>query len=470
MFLERVESYILKNGLIEPEETVIVGFSGGPDSLCLSHLLWRLSGKCRWNIVLAHFDHQLRGEASRADAEFCRKWAEAKGLPFFMESMDIGREAQIHGESTELAARRCRHAFFRQVQAETGAAKIALGHHRDDQAETVLMRLIRGTGTDGLAGMRPLREDGLIRPLLAESRENILKYCASVELDPRIDHTNLESVYTRNCLRLEILPLLAARYNPNIAEVLCRTAALAAEDSDCLNALAGKHLADWGLRTEAGLRFPIRELSNVPRAVLKRMLRQGVGKIAGSAENLEFAHLEQILQLLDSPRTGKSAAFCGVRFTVSYGNLILNRDKAENHEDQSIEIPFEEGAIQAFGGRITLRLLKTSEWRPGDDKDPNCIVVDRDAVCGNLQIRRRQTGDRMMPLGMNTFKKLKDLMIDQKIPRDQRDSIPVFCDDEKILWIAGIRMDERVRVKASSEILMEICWEVCCSPDGNMLE
>ena len=163
MLLEQVESYIIKNHLILPGETVIVGFSGGPDSLCLSHLIWRLSGKHGWKLILAHFDHQLRGAASAEDALFCKNWAEARSLPFFMTVLDIHLEEQRHAESSELAARWCHYAFFTQVQLETGAQRIALGHHQDDQAETVLMRLIRGTGIDGLGGMRPLREDGHTR-------------------------------------------------------------------------------------------------------------------------------------------------------------------------------------------------------------------------------------------------------------------------------------------------------------------
>ncbi len=464
MFAERVESYILKNRLILPGETVIVGFSGGPDSLSLAHLLWSLSRKHGWELILAHFDHQLRGAASREDAEFCKAWADAKGVPFFMMAMDIGQEARMHSESTELAARRCRYAFFRQVQLETGARRIALGHHRDDQAETVLMRLIRGTGTDGLAGMRPQREDGVIRPLLAESRQAILDYCASESLEARIDHTNFEEVYTRNGLRLEVLPLLAARYNPNIAEVLCRTAVLAGEDSDCLNGIAEKNLSEWGLWTGSTLQLPLCDLLTAPRAILKRLLRQSVRLIAGSVENLESGHLEQILRLLENSQTGKHIIFCGTRFAISYGNLVLSKEQAVILQEDAA-LPLEAGSVQAFGGRITLQPLSKEAWDARTDRGPHCIVVDREALCGPLRVRKRQNGDRMIPLGMETFKKLKDLMIDQKVPREVRDAVPIVCDDEKIVWAAGIRMDERVRVKDTSKILLEIRWEVCCSPE-----
>ncbi len=469
MLIERVEAYILKNRLILPEETVIVGFSGGPDSLCLSHLLWCLMDKHGWKLALAHFDHHLRGADSLADARFCKEWAESKGLPFFMKAIDIGREALERSESTELAARRCRYDFFRQVQAEIGAQRVALAHHKDDQAETVLMRLIRGTGTDGLAGMRPLREDGVIRPLLAESRKAILGYCESEKLDPRIDHTNFENLYTRNCLRLEVMPLLAARYNPNITQALCRTAILAAEDSDCLNEIAAKKLMELGSMTPSGMVLPIQPLTALPPAILKRMIRQGVHHVSGSKENLEAEHLEQVLRLLERPRTGKQTVFCRTSFRVSYGSLILSKEQEPVLPDEA-EIPIDDGSYEVFGGRITLRTLTPDEWRPDADRGPLCIVIDRDSVLGPLKVRGRQNGDRMMPFGMKSFKKLKDLMIDQKIPRDVRDTVPVLCDGEKIVWVAGVRMDERVRVKNTSKILVEICWEVCCSPEGIMLE
>lgn len=469
MLIDRVDRYIQNHHLILPGETVIVGFSGGPDSLCLSHLLWRLSPRYGWRLVLAHFDHQLRGSDSRADAEFCRGWASTVGIPFFLAEMDINREATDKGESTELAARRCRYAFYRQVQQDTGAVKVALGHHRDDQAETVLMRLIRGTGIDGLGGMRPLREDGVIRPLLGESREAVLDYCDAEGLVPRVDHTNSEALYTRNALRLEVLPLLATRYNPRIAEALCRTAALAAEDSDCLNALAEKHLLDLGSRSPSGLELPLRRLRTLPVALVKRVLRQGVRSVSGTVENLESEHLDQLLKLLAGAHTGKHMVFCGTRFAVSYGTLVISPDKAVPGEEELI-IPVEAGSYHFLDGMITLRLRTRQQWDQQLDCGPNCILVDGDTIQGSLRVRRRQDGDRLIPLGMNRFKKVKDVLMDSKVPRDQRSGIPVFCDDEKILWVAGIRMDERVRVRDGTKILVEIQWELCCSPSRNMLE
>lgn len=469
MLLERVEAYIQKNRLVLPGDTVIVGFSGGPDSLCLSDLLRRLSGRHGWRIVLAHFDHQLRGEASRDDAQFCKAWAKANGLDFRTVARDIAGEAMDRGESTELAARRCRYEFFAQIQKETGAQRIALGHHQDDQAETVLMRLIRGTGIDGLGGMRPMRRDGVIRPLLAESRKEILRYCESQSLDPRIDHTNLEALYTRNCLRLEVLPLLAERYNPRIAEALCRTAALAAEDSDCLNAMADGFVKEYGKKISEGLELPLPALKEQPAAILKRVLRNSLRRVTGSAENLESEHMEQILSLFSASHTGKSVTFCGARFLISYGTLIIQKDMPSQGFEE-MELPLEAGSVRGFGGRFTLRPLKRNEWESRMDRGKNVVVIDADAVCGSLRVRCRCPGDAMIPLGMQSFKKLKELMIDQKIPRDSRDAIPVICDSEKIVWLAGIRMDERVRVKPETEKLIEICWEVCCSPGSNMLE
>ncbi len=469
MLLERVEGYILKNGLILPGDTVIVGFSGGPDSLCLSDLLRRLSGRYGWRIILAHFDHQLRGEDSREDARFCREWAVSKGMDFRTVARDIADEARISGESTELAARRCRYAFFAQIQSETGAQRIALGHHQDDQAETVLMRLIRGTGIDGLAGMRPMRRDGVIRPLLAEPRTEILRYCSQEALTPRVDHTNMENTYTRNGLRLEILPLLAERYNPRIAEALCRTAAQAAEDSDCLNHMADAFITKQGKAAAGYVELSVESLREQPAAIQKRVLRNSVRRVTGSAENLESEHLEQILKLLSASQTGKQTVFCGARIQRNYGVLTIREDK-EKPVFEEVEIQAKPGVVKVFGGQFVLRMLTRQQWETSTNRGPGIIVIDAGSIRGSLRIRQRKSGDAMIPLGMKGFKKIKNMMIDLKIPRDIRDTIPVLCDAEKIIWVAGIRMDERVRVKPETEKLMEICWEVCCSPGSNMLE
>ncbi len=469
MLLDRVEAYILKNALILPGETVIVGFSGGPDSLCLSHMLWRLSPRYGWTVILAHFDHQLRGSASDEDAEFCREWAASKALAFRMHGRDVAREAESSGESTELAARRLRYDFFRDLQRETGAARIALGHHQDDQAETVLMRLIRGTGTDGLAGMRPSRADGVVRPLLAQSRQDILSYCVTHELDPRIDHTNFEGLYTRNCLRLEILPLLADRYNPRIAEALSRTALLAAEDSDCLNAMADSALEKWCPEAMGGVKIPIPELRNLPMAILKRVLRNGVHRVTGSKENLESEHVEQILKLINTPKTGKHVVLCGTRFAISYDELLLSREQARAFEEET-EIVLEVGTVKVFGGAITMQPIAPEDWNQNAKLSADTVVIDMDSVRGPLRARSRQPGDAMIPFGMSGFKKLKSLMIDLKIPRERRDTIPVISDSEKVVWVAGVRLDERVRVSDTSKKLMRLSWSVCCSQDINMLE
>lgn len=469
MLLERVEGYILKNGLILPGNTVVIGFSGGPDSLCLSDILRRLSDKHGWRIILAHFDHQLRGEASREDARFCREWAQSKGLDFRTVARNIAAEARATGESTELAARRCRYAFFAQIQSETGAQRIALGHHQDDQAETVLMRLIRGTGVDGLAGMRPLRRDGVIRPLLAEPRSEIMEYCSQEVLTPRIDHTNMENRYTRNGLRLEVLPLLAERYNPRIAEALCRTAAQAAEDSDCLNQMADAFIAEQGRATSGYLELPAESLSEQPAAIQKRVLRNAVRRVMGSAENLESEHLEQIRKLLSPSQTGKQTLFCGARIQRNYEVLTIREDKAAPVFEE-VKIRPAPSVVKAFGGRFVLRAVTRKQWETSMNRGPGIIVIDADAIQGSLCVRQRRPGDVMIPLGMKGFKKIKNVMIDLKIPRDIRDTVPVLCDAEKIIWIAGVRMDERVRVKPETKKLMEICWEVCCSPGSNMLE
>lgn len=322
----QVRKTIQEHNLIAAGDTVILGLSGGPDSLCLLHILADLRRSMDFELRALHLNHLMRGEAAKEDAAFLSEECKALQVPLSVEICNVYKKAEEEGISPEEAGRKARHAalqrqranFFSFCGAKTdGRVLIALAHNRDDQAETVLMRLLRGTGIHGLAGMEYMRDDGVIRPLLDTPRSEIEAYCEKKGLAPRFDSTNADTYYTRNKLRLSVLPLLEKEFNPNLKETLVRLAASAREDDALLEKLAQEAAAG-----HAG-RFPVKELAAMEPALAKRVVRQLFAEI-GLSEDIASAHLASLLDAVRGRRTGKIIEFPhGYRAEITHDEVLL---------------------------------------------------------------------------------------------------------------------------------------------------
>ncbi len=460
-FLGKIKATIRRHDMLSSGDVVLVGVSGGPDSVALLHALRVLSSELSIGLCVGHLNHMLRGADADEDARYVRDLAARLGLPFRAESQDVARLASGRRISIEAAARSARYDFYGRAAEAIGASKIALGHHAADQAETVLMRLLRGAGTRALAGIppvRPIRPGGpvVIRPLIGMTRREILRYCEENGLRPRTDASNLTSVYPRNKLRLELIPLLEQGYNPRVVETLARVADLLREDDDLISREATRRTARM-IREESNERVVLdlaAMLSEHP-AIQRRSIRLATESLGRPAENLEFHHVERVIELARRGAPGKSIDLpCGVRARRGYHELALEvppsggeRPKAAFEHRLNVpgrtELPEAGMAIEAEVLDVSDREdLSSMVRQAGKDE----AYLDMDAAGGGLVARSRRSGDRISPLGMAGSKKLKDLFIDEKIPGNLRDRMPVIASGGNVLWVVGVRVSERARI------------------------
>lgn len=473
---ERFRAEIAAHSMAKPQETVVVAVSGGPDSTALLHLFWRLSREPGWGLRLwvAHLDHGFRGREAEEDAEAVRRLAGRIGLPASIARMDVAGEIHRRKLSKQVGARECRYAFLRRVASLTGATRIALGHTADDQAETVLLHLLRGTGLTGLAGIPPVRGE-FVRPLLTVWRADILRYLEKAGLEWRVDRTNLEPVYARNRVRLQLLPELEERYNPRIKEQLVRLATVAADEDRILEEMAAEARRGVWLVTRSSARIDARRLAALPVGLQRRVLRQAVEAIAGEGSLPDFRTIERLRAMAGSLASSREHA-AGERLELG-ARLVAEAPAAGSIIRLSFGMKGKGGGfaedekeVQAAPGAAAVPLAvpgKTALWPGGpavvaeelpwnEDLDPRRVaatpetaVIDLAKVTFPLWLRRRRPGDRFRPLGAGGTQKLKEFFIDHRVPAGERERIPLVvsgADGEEIVWVAGYRIDERYRV------------------------
>ena len=435
-------------GLADSSQVAILAaVSGGLDSMVLLDLLHRLSLETGFRLVVAHLDHQLRPE-SAADAAFVAAEASSRGLDYIGDAAGVEAYARQHGLSLEDAGRRLRYRFLRRAASLKNCGRVALGHHADDQAETVLMRMLRGSGTRGLGGMRAEREGLFFRPLLDLSREEIDSYGAARQIAYRHDASNEDVRHTRNRIRLELMPELL-RFNPQLTTVLSRTARLLQADEDYLCAAADE--AEQRCLVTRGARTAVLDISvllSYHLAIGRRVVRSVLQALSASEGPLDFNSVEAVFDCLRSRRGIRSL---GGDLRVQCGGdlLYLSRSQLAPFE-LTVPVP---GAVAVpqLEARITARLCPAHTFqglRPV--LKGNRAAFDAERLGELVLLRSCRPGDRIQPLGMCGHKKLSDLFIDAKIPRIARPEMPVLVSGDDIAWAVGLRPAHRFRVTDSS--------------------
>jgi tRNA(Ile)-lysidine synthase len=462
LLLERVRQTIRKHALACAETRVLVAISGGPDSVALAHLLLALQETGDLLVAgFAHFNHQLRGADADADEAFCRTLAAALGVPIEIGRANVAAAASASGRSTEDMARELRYTFLEEAADRRGANAIAIGHSLDDQAETFLLRLIRGAGTRGLGSIRP-RAGRVIRPLLEVPRADLRQYLAAHSLAFRTDATNADVSIPRNRVRHELIPYLAREFSPGISRVLAREAALAREDEDRLHQEAIDLARSIVLTiTAEQTELDALALRALPQALAARVAHQALTRQARD-RFIGFDHVDRLLQLAGGS-DGDAVDLPGQRAVRRGGRIVLGSparrgrdERRENSFRVSLSIPGEvtlgnQGwAVSAERVDSVDSVNSMKGAGPGRARGGE-VFVAAEPLALPLAIRSRRRGDRFAPLGLGHRKKLQDFLVDRKIPREMRDSLPLVVDgQDRIVWVVGQSVAEDFRVTEPS--------------------
>ncbi len=456
--LDKIRKTIEEYNLIEKEDKIIVAISGGPDSVCLLHTLYQLKEEYNLELFGVHLNHNFRGMEAHIDAQYVSNLCEELNILCFIKSVDVPQYAEENGLSSEEAGRILRYDFFEEVAQRVNASKIAVAHNENDQAETVLMRLLRGTGLQGLTAIHIIRGK-IIRPLLNVDRKSIEEYCNTHNLSPRIDKTNLESIYHRNKIRLELIPYLEENYNPNIKANLVKTAETLKNDFDFIEEKAREiYTSLVNSQSEYRLELPIEGIQGLHDALQSRVIRLAAEQLLGRQEILEYKHVENVLELMEKSSTGKKISLpMGLIAKINYENICFTT-KAEESKMFHYELP-REGSfnLEEIGGTFTMRVVDRGEMKE-ISRDKYRKSFDYDEIKNVLNIKNRRDGDRFYPLGLTGSKKLKDFFIDYKINRDERDKIPLICDGNEIMWVVGLRISEKYKIREKTKRILEIVF------------
>lgn len=456
--IEKVISTIKSNNMFEANDKVVVALSGGPDSICLLHVLHTLKDELNITLVAAHVNHCLRGEAADNDEMYVKKICHELGIQCFVKREDVHRISKEKGISCEMAGREVRYEFFNEVLHKINGDKIAIAHNANDQAETVLMRMIRGTGLEGLVGIKPVRDNIFVRPIISLTRTEIENYCYINKLNPRIDKTNFENIYTRNKIRLELIPYIQENFNSDVIEVLNRFSDTVKVDNEYINNVAKEKYNEYS-QVNTGEIILKGELFKEHEAILTRVIRIALKKIKGNLNNLEKSHIYDIIDI-QKKFTGKYIMLPNsIRVINNYGDIHIykeeNRQKTQKINKEVELNLYEENILTNHKLKVTLCITKNKE-EIKFDKNPLIKYFDYDKIKGDIKLRYRKNGDRFIPLGMSGSKKLKDLFIDLKIPKEIRDSIPLIIFGDDIAWIVGYRISDKFKINKNTNNVLKI--------------
>jgi tRNA(Ile)-lysidine synthase len=459
--LARVRRYVLDRDLIAPNSRVLVGVSGGPDSTALLLLLASLRRSLGFQLAGAHFDHGLRGaRPAERERNAVRELCKQLDVPFSSGAGDVRTHARRGRLSIEEAARELRYRFLARAARAAHCDAVATGHTRNDQAETVLMRLLRGTGLRGLAAMAPssawpVRTRGaaprLLRPLLCLSCHETETVCRAAGIKPLRDPSNRSQSHLRNRLRRDLLPHLR-RYNPRVEEALSRLAETAAGDIELLESLAATGVA--GPATDGVVRIDRKALIALPGALRAHVVRLAVGQLQGDTSGLSEQHIRAVFRSATGRPGTKLNLARGLSARTERGVIAfsINAAAPKPLPPRPVDLPVP-GAARLGAWRIEAEMVR----RPADLRQANGHLAYLDAgAVGQLLVRRRRHGDRFQPLGLAGTKKLQDFLVDAHVPRAERDSLPLVCDGQRIAWIVGHRPAEWAKVKPDSRSVVRL--------------
>ena len=467
--LHTVRETISTHRMFDRGDSVLVAVSGGPDSIALIHIISILATEYSLRLAIAHLNHCLRGSDSDRDAEFVAGTARHLNLPIYAQRENVRAFQQDRGLSLEEAARLVRYGFYEATATEYGFNKIALGHHSDDNAELVLMNLLRGSGPLGLSGIAPVRDGHIVRPLIRLRRSEIVDYLAEKGLPFVTDASNSDPTFTRNKIRHHLIPMLQTAYNPKIIEILNRLGEIVrAEDQWFDKTIETVFEQCVSFRTEKKISLALPAFSQLSLAVKRRVLRKAILGIKKDLRRITLLHVDAILQLIDKGRDPGRLNLPDGILMVRNG-VELSLEKIENNTiSKSYRTPQNSAsnyqyAITAPGTlyikeadlSITLCEINIDELPDFKEIDATIAFFDLDRLIFPLSVRNLRPGDRFTPLGLNGTQKVKKYFINHKIPFVQRKICPLLLSGGNIVWLAGHRIDDAVKVRPGTRRILK---------------
>ena len=461
MLLEQVRRTIDRYRLLDKGDRLVVGVSAGVDSMVLLHLLSAYRQEFDLSLIVAHVNHGLRPEESEKEMELVKKESERLGFTFEYGQFNVKEFQKAGGISLQDAARRIRFHFFNVLLQKYNANKIALGHHADDQVETVLLRLMRGSGLKGLKGMLPIREGRVIRPLLEVWRREIESFAEEMKIPYLLDSSNLKKNYLRNQLRLSLIPLIEKEYQPNFKKIVLKTSTTLREENDYLERETEESYQKIVREGKDTLSFGFSEYQSLHPAIQWRIIQKMLGRIYTGEmilEEGEWLEVSQIYKKLEQP----SPSFLlelphGVCLEKRYDWVLMKKEWVKQIP------PFEVELIspgRTYIEEIEKEVMIEETSRNDKFKDlyglPNVVLLDYQNLQFPLKIRNFRPGDRFQPLGVKGTQKLKEFFIDHKIPKFERPRIPLLISGEMIAWVVGYRIDERVKITENTQKVLKV--------------
>jgi len=470
VLLQKARTAIQRDRMIDRGAGVVVGVSGGPDSVALLHILHGLRSELDLWLVVAHLDHAIRSDSPK-DADFVRGMSHELGINYAISCVDVRADAASDGTSVEDAGRRARYRFFEEVRMSAGAHVIATGHQRDDDLETLFLRILRGSSLTGLRGIPAVR-GRIVRPLIDATRAEILSFLALQRIPYRIDSTNLETGTDRNFIRNRLFPLISERF-PDFRNPVHRTLTLVREDEEFLNSEATRLYQRVVQTIRGGLAMEISELAGAPEVLASRVILAALHSVSGTEVRVSQRHLQAIIGILRG--TNPSARIDlpgGLMLQREYRSLILSRGGLEAAPDWihiSVDRP---GTVMIPGGEFVLRfrVVENTGKVPIPSDSRGIAVFDADKARFPLIVRSPRPGDRIRPWGMEGTRKIKKVLIDVKVPVRKRRSIPLLVKDDRVLWIPGIRRSREAPVTAETRMVLEVALVASSNPTAHLSE
>jgi len=453
--LDKAKKTVSKYSMLAGGGKVLIGLSGGADSVCLTDVLLKVKKEFELQLFAIYIDHGLRPKETPREVKFAREFSESRGVEFITEKIDVLSYMKEKKMGKQEAARELRYRAYEKCLGEIGGQKIALGHTADDQVETFFMRLLRGAGGRGLTSIPPVRNK-IIRPLIEVERKNIEEYLRQKGLNYIEDPTNLRLDYTRNKFRLKVIPLLK-EFNPNLTETVMRTIEIIADEERYFENIVLKSLMKLiPHKTDEEIELFLVPLESMDRAILRRVLRKAVELTEGLRASFDFGHIEDVIRLVKEGKPGDRLYLPGkVRAIKKYSTILITSRTPVRLGSYELPLP---GEIRLTETGAVLKASLVEEKTEADGKTRALVDPAKIDSGRPLTVRHREDGDFFYPAGFGKRKKLQDFFVDEKVPRDERDQVPIVLSGKEIVWVAGYRADERFAPGPDTKkfILLEI--------------